>query len=85
MALYFEVFNPLSNWKDGDYPLSPEVGIRVSTYRTESSGAVTIGPYLSTEGEVDQAVDYLIKELNELRKQAKKELKLSLKKQLKHS
>jgi hypothetical protein len=46
MSFYFEVFKPLGQWKKEDYPLSPQVVIRVATYRTESGGAVTIGPYL---------------------------------------
>lgn len=83
MTIYFEIFNPLSKWKAGDYPLSPQVAIRVSTYRTESDGAVTIGPYLGLDVEIDHAIDVLIKELNEIRKEAKRELKASVKKQLK--
>ena len=83
MSFYFEVFNPLAQWKKGDYPLSPQVAIRVATYRTESGGAVTIGPYLATESEIDAAVNYLIKELEGVRKDAKRQLKATLSKQLK--
>jgi len=50
MSFYFEVFNPLAQWKKGDYPLSPQVAIRLATYRTESGGAVTVGPYLACRG-----------------------------------
>ncbi|MEN9481989.1 MAG: hypothetical protein RLZZ298_3384 [Pseudomonadota bacterium] len=82
MALYFEVFNPLNKWKKGEYTLAPQVSIRIATYRTESGGAVTVGPYLASEIEIDESINFLIKELEDVRKQAKRELKASLKKQL---
>ncbi len=82
MALYFEVFNPLKKWKKGEYPLSPQVAIRLPTYRTESCGAVTVGPYLGTEKEIDESINFLIRELENVRKDAKRELKATLKKQV---
>ena len=82
MALYFEVFDPQKNWKKGEYPLSPQVAIRVATFRTESGGAVTVGPYLATEKEIDDSINFLISELENVRKRAKLDLKNALKKQL---
>ena len=82
MSMYFDVYNPLEKWKKGTYPLSPQVSIRLATYRNESDGALTFAPYMSTEREIDSTIDCLITELEEVRKQAKKALKAVLKKQL---
>lgn len=82
MSLYFEVYDPLKRWKKENYPLSPQVSIRIPTYRTESDGAITLGPYLATDKEIDHAIDFLIAELEQVRKSCKKTLKVNLKKQL---
>ncbi len=82
MSLYFEVYNPLKKWKKGDYPVSPQVTIRLAMYRTESDGGITFAPYMATEQEIDHTITYLIKELEEVRRKAKKELKSTLEKQL---
>lgn len=78
MSFYFEAFNPLAQWKKGGYPLSPQVAVRVATYRTESGGAVIVGPYLATESEIDEVVNNLFKELEGVRKDAKRQLKATL-------
>jgi hypothetical protein len=79
MSLYFEVFNPLKKWKKGQFPLSPQVSIRLAAYRNESNGSLTFGPYMATEAEIDHTIDSMIKELEKLRKAAKKELKATIK------
>lgn len=81
MSLYFEVYDPLKRLRKESYPLSPQVSIRLSMYRTESNGAITLGPYLATDKEVDHAIDFLIKELEQVRKSCKKTLKANIKKQ----
>lgn len=82
MTLHFDVYNPLSDRKDGKYPVTPEVAIRLSMYKTLPGGQIIIGPALATESEIDEAVNRLTDELREIGKQAKKELKAAHKKQL---
>lgn len=82
MSLYFEVYNPIKKQKKGSYPLSPQVSIRLVTYRNESDGSLTFGSYMAMDEEIDHTIDFLIKELEQVRKNAKKELKTTLKTQL---
>lgn len=81
MSQYFEVYNPLRNWKQGDYPLSPQVSIQLTTHNTESDGSITFCQYMATEDEIDNVIDFLVKELQKVRKNAKKELKAMHEKQ----
>ena len=80
MSSYFEAFNPLNQWNKGDRLLLPQVEIRITT--SASGGAVTAGSYLATEKEIDDVADRLIKELEAVRKDAKRQLKAMLDKQL---
>lgn len=59
MSFYFEVFNPLVQWKKGDYPLSPQVAIRLATYRTESVPIPEFdpdNPLMSSAAELAQSI-----------------------------
>jgi hypothetical protein len=72
-----------TNWKEGEYPASPQVSVRIMTFHQDNNGIITIGPWLMTEKEVDYTIDNFIQELEKARKKAKLELKNTLKKQLK--
>lgn len=73
--------SPLSNWRPGDYPISPLVHISLSAY-SQHAGVILLSPQLMTDKEIDEAVDRLKAELETIRKAAKKELKKILALQL---
>lgn len=79
--MYFDIYNPQSNWKQGEYPACPQVSIRITSFH-QNNDIITIGPWIMTENEIDYTVDSLIQELEKLRKKAKSELKKTLRKQL---
>ena len=81
--MFFNVFNPLRKWKKGDYPISPAVYIQLTSFLRDQDERVLIGHQLMTEQEVDEQINQLAKELEIVRKKAKKELKATLAKQIK--
>jgi hypothetical protein len=56
---------------------------RTEPNRTEPNGSISFAPYMASNQEIDNTIDFLVKELEQIRKNAKKELKSMLKKQLK--
>lgn len=82
MTTNFDIYNPLKEWKKGDYPVSPEVYIKLRSYRTNVAGVITISPAMASDMEVDITIDSLIDDLEKIRNKAKKELKSTLQKQL---
>ena len=71
----FALYSPYKTWKKGNLPCVPTVNVEVSAYSPLEDGAILIGHSLASDGEVDFVIDTLIKELESVRKSAKKELK----------
>lgn len=69
----FAMYSPLRAWKKGDMPADPFVTIELGTHM-ELDGRRILTSNLMTDAEIDYEVDGLIKELEQLRKTAKKEL-----------
>lgn len=68
------MYSPFKAWKKGDVPLPPFVSISVGTH-SEANGQIFLSPELTSDGQIDYAVDQLKDELEEFRKAAKKELR----------
>lgn len=66
--------SPFRSWKNGELPVSPFVSLTVGTHTEDETGCYLLTPQLMTEAEIDYEVNRLIKELEEFRKAAKKEL-----------
>lgn len=69
----FAMYSPLRSWKKGELPADPFISLEVGTH-TKSEGKLLLTPNLMTVTEIDYEVDRLIKELEQFRKAAKKEL-----------
>jgi hypothetical protein len=69
----FAMYSPLRSWKKGELPADPFVSLEVGMH-VESDGRRILTPQLMTDAEIDYEVDGLIKELEQFRKAAKKEL-----------
>jgi len=67
--------SPLHSWNKSKTPVSPFVSLAVDSYCDGESGRHLLTPQLMTDTEIDHEVDGLIKELEEFRIVAKKELK----------
>ena len=76
MAGKFGVFNPFKKWKKGDLPGDPTVSIILNEYGTSDEGVISISATLVTDSEIDNAIDELQKNLESVRKEAKRVLKL---------
>ena len=61
--------------RKGDPPFTPYVHIYLSQHMTADSGRILLSPQLMTDVEIDESVDWLIKQLEEARKKAKNDLK----------
>ena len=70
----FAMYSPLQSWKKGELPVAPFVSLAVGTH-VESDGQLLLTPQLMADSEIDHEIDGLIKELEEFRKAAKKELR----------
>jgi len=68
------MYSPLRSWKKGQLPISPFVSIAVGSH-TETDGHLLLSPQLMTDDEIDNEVEKLVKELEQFRTSAKKELK----------
>lgn len=69
----FSLYCPFSESKKGDYPAAPFVQVSLGAH-FESEGRVLLSPQLMTDKEIDEAVDQLKSELEEFRREAKKEI-----------
>lgn len=67
----FSVTGIMDGWKKGDLPGNQMVNIVLSKRMTLQDGSISLTATLATDGEVDYAVDQLIKELEAIRKKAK--------------
>ena len=68
------MYSPLRSWKKGELPISPFVSIAVGAH-SENDGHLLLSPQLMTDAEIDHEVESLIKELEQFRTSAKKELR----------
>ena len=68
------MYSPLRSWKKGELPIGPFVAIAVGAH-TSSDGQIFLSPQLMTDAEIDYEVENLIKELEQFRTSAKKELR----------
>lgn len=68
------LYSPLRSWKKGQLPVSPFVSVAIGTH-SEVDGQLLLTAQLMTESEIDHEVDSLVKELEEFRKNAKKEIR----------
>ena len=71
----FALYSPMQNWPVLDVPASPFVSIALGDHVTQD-GKRMLSAHLMTDGEVDIAIDDLVRQLNKLRVKAKKELQL---------
>ena len=71
----FGVFNPFQKWKKGDLPGDPTVSVVLNEYSTSEEGIVSISSTLATDSEIDYTIDELQKNLESVRKEAKRVLK----------
>lgn len=70
----FKMFSPLRDWKKEELPAAPFVSLAVGAH-IETHGQVLLTPQLMVDSEIDYEIDGLIKELEEFRVMAKKELR----------
>lgn len=75
MSGQFGVFNPLSKWKKGDMPYDLAINIVLNGWGSVGEDLVSISALLATDTEIDFAVDQLSKDLEFVRKEAKRVLK----------
>lgn len=61
--------------KKGDIPFRPYLRISLSEHSSDSEGHILLSPELMTDKEIDEAVDLLVKQLENVRKKAKSKLK----------
>jgi hypothetical protein len=65
--------------KKGDMPFTPYLHIHLSEYSSDAEGHILLSAQLMTDKEIDEAVDLLLKQLENVRKRAKSKLKKSKK------
>jgi len=61
--------------RKGDTPFSPYLYIYLSEHFSDAEGHKLLSPKLMTDIEIDEAVDFLIMQLEKARKKAKSKLK----------
>ncbi len=57
-------------------PFTPFVQVWLSQHTVDSNGRILLSPELMTDFEIDEAVDFLVKQLEQTRKKAKQALKM---------
>ena len=75
MSGKFDVFNPFQKWKRGDMPCDTHVTLVVNELNPEDDGRIRLTPSLATESEIDYEIDAMQRDLESLRKKAKRVLK----------
>jgi len=65
----------MDGWKVGDLPGNQMVNIVLNRCMTLHDGSISLTSHLVSDGEVDYAVDQLIKELEAVRRKAKDKIK----------
>jgi DNA-binding protein YbaB len=71
----FGIVGQFDGWKKGDMRGNQTVNIVLNSRSTIRDGSVSISPTLASDGEVDEVVDRLIKDLEAVRKKAKKNIR----------
>ena len=61
--------------RKGDKPFTPFVHIHLSEHQSDSKGHILLSPQLMTDKEIDEAVNSLVKQLENVRKKAKLKLR----------
>jgi hypothetical protein len=56
-------------------PFTPFVQVWLSQHTVDSNGRILLSPELMTDFEIDEAVDFLVTQLEQTRKKAKQALK----------
>ncbi len=73
----FFVVNPFEKWKPTDIPNNCHVNIAVGAYATSPTGELLLTENLMSDQEVDHAIDRLKKQLEKVRNEAKKKIKVT--------
>lgn len=71
MKKMFGVIGIMDGWKKGDLPGNQMVNIVLNRCSALHDGSISLTAELATDGEVDHAVDQIIKNLEVVRKKAK--------------
>lgn len=74
MSRIFGVFNPLRIWKKDDLPVDPVVHIVVAQPQIHGDGEIVLTASLASDQEIDFAVNEMQKDLEEVRREAKRTL-----------
>lgn len=80
MSGKFGVLNPFKKWKKGDFPCSPTVTIVLNEVLHLKDGSIGLSASLAADAEIDWVIDQLIKDLEAVRRDAKRTLKNQLEK-----
>lgn len=75
MKEIFGVIGIMDSWEKGDLPGNQMVNIVLNRCLTLHDGSISLTAELATDGEVDYAVDQLIKDMEVVRKMAKEKIK----------
>ena len=75
------IYSPLRTYKKGGYPVSPFVHLSVGIH-SASEENILLSPQLMSDQDIDETVEKIHRELEEFRKEAKRELKTLRKKML---
>jgi DNA-binding protein YbaB len=71
----FGIIGQFDGWKKGDMRGNQMVNIVLNSHNNIREGLVSISPTLASDGEVDEVVDRLIKDLEAVRKKAKENIR----------
>lgn len=73
MSLFFQTFRPDNRWLPKDAH-EEGISIRLSRHGRAVDGSILVGRLMKSSADVDGLVDELIAELEQVRRQAKREL-----------
>lgn len=76
MINQFDLVGTMDNWKKGDLPNNQFLNIVLAEYSDLENGDISICPQLANDSEIDFYIDKLIKDLEKLRKRAKRKIKV---------
>ena len=71
----FGIVGTMDKWKKGDFPNNQMVSITLENYLAKTDEKILLSCELASDGEVDYAIDNLIKNLEFIRKKAKKNIR----------
>ncbi len=76
----FGIYNPLQGWKSGDLHADATVFVVLNRSSTVGENLVCVSPSLASDKEVDEVIDQMIKDIEKVRREAKRVLKMQLNK-----